>query len=132
MRVLPLCLLALAGCSSQRIAPISISTTIKPAASAPAKAESAAPPVPVKLYKKAEDLVGKPFRDLGEISGGDCQSTVQDSPPNLATARKHMQIRAAYMKANAVLLHDCQITSGVAGCYQQAICQGSALNVSSK
>ncbi|BBI92511.1 putative predicted outer membrane protein, signal [Serratia symbiotica str. Tucson] len=132
MRVLPLCLLALAGCSSQRIAPTSISTTNKPAVSAPVKAESAAPPVPVKLYKKAEDLVGKPFRDLGEVSGGDCQSTVQDSPPNLATARKHMQIRAAYMKANAVLLHDCQITSVVAGCYQQAICQGSALNVSSK
>lgn len=78
MRVLPLYLLALARCSSQRIAPTSISTTNKPAASAPVKAESAAPPVPVKLYKKAEDLVGKPFRDLGEVSGGDFQSTVQD------------------------------------------------------
>lgn len=43
-----------------------------------------------------------------------------------------MQIRASYMKANAVLLHDCQIVSGVAGCYQQAVCQGSALNVLSK
>ncbi|ANM80287.1 hypothetical protein SL267_37620 [Serratia marcescens] len=76
--------------------------------------------------------MGKPFRDLGEVSGESCQTTVQDSPPNLATARKRMQIRASYMKANAVLLHDCQIVSGVAGCYQQAVCQGSALNVSSK
>ncbi len=73
--------------------------------------------MPVKLYKKAEDLVVKPFRDLGEVFGGDCRSTIQDSLPNLATARKQMQIRAAYMKANAVLLHDCQIISGVASCY---------------
>jgi RcsF protein len=40
--------------------------------------------------------------------------------------------RAGNMKANAVLLHQCQILKGVAGCYQQAICQGSALNVSAK
>jgi RcsF protein len=94
--------------------------------------QTAARPAPVKLYKSAEELVGQPFRDLGEVSGESCQTTVQDSPPNMATARKRMQIRASYMKANAVLLHDCQIVSGVAGCYQQAICQGSALNVSSK
>jgi len=124
--------LALAGCLSQRIASTSTSITNKPDANAPTKTESAAPSVPVKLYKKAEDLVGELFHDLGEVSGGDCQSTIQDSPLNLATARKHMQIRAAYMRANAVLLHDCQITSGIAGCYQQAVCQGSALNVSSK
>ncbi|CBY28399.1 protein RcsF [Yersinia enterocolitica subsp. palearctica Y11] len=43
-----------------------------------------------------------------------------------------MQTRASYMKANAVLLHQCEILSAVPGCYQQAVCQGSALNVSSK
>ena len=124
MRVLPLCLLALAlaGCSSQRIAPSSTNSTSKPTTTSPAKATPAARPAPVKLYKSAEELVGKPFRDLGEVSGESCQTTVQDSPPNLATARKRMQIRASYMKANAVLLHDCQIVSGVAGCYQQAVC----------
>lgn len=134
MRVLPLCLLALAltGCSTRPTAPSATDTTTTKAAPAPVKAAPAARPAPVKLYKSAEELVGKPFRDLGEVSGESCQTTVQDSPPNLTTARKRMQNRASYMKANAVLLHDCQIVSGVAGCYQQAICQGSALNVSSK
>ncbi|MEX0631336.1 Rcs stress response system protein RcsF [Serratia ureilytica] len=90
------------------------------------------PPRSGKTVQKCRRARGKPFRDLGEVSGESCQTTVQDSPPNLATARKRMQIRASYMKANAVLLHDCQIVSGVAGCYQQAVCRGSALNVSSK
>lgn len=137
MRVLPLCLFALtlSGCSMLPGGSTPANKTSKPAAtssSAPAKTAPAPRPAPVKLYKNAEELVGKPFRDLGEVSGESCQTTAQDSPPNLATARKRMQIRASYMKANAVLLHDCQIISGVAGCYQQAICQGSALNVSSK
>ncbi|VTR61606.1 outer membrane lipoprotein [Serratia fonticola] len=68
------------------------------------KSHPSSPPGPVKLYKSAEELVGKPFRDLGEVSGESCQTTVQDSPPNLNTARKRMQTRASYMKANAVLL----------------------------
>jgi RcsF protein len=122
----------LQGVRRSVFAPPSTSSTSKPVSTTPAKTTPAARPAPVKLYKSAEELVGKPFRDLGEVSGESCQTTVQDSPPNLATARKRMQIRASYMKANAVLLHDCQIVSGVAGCYQQAICQGSALNVSSK
>ena len=134
MRVLPLCLLALAlaGCSSQRIAPSSTNSTSKPTTTSPAKTTPAARPAPVKLYKSAEELVGKPFRDLGEVSGESCQTTVQDSPPNLATARKRMQINAAKMKANAVLLHSCEVTSGTPGCYRQAVCLGSALNVSAQ
>jgi RcsF protein len=39
---------------------------------------------------------------------------------------------AATMKANAVLLHQCQLVTDVAGCHKQAVCQGSALNVSFK
>jgi len=76
--------------------------------------------------------VSKPFRDLGEVYGDDCQSSSQDSPPNLATARKRMQIRASGMKANAVLVHKCEIVTGAQGCYRQAICQGSALKVSNQ
>lgn len=135
MRALPLCLLALSltGCSMLQSKP---STTDKPVEQPPPVTKhspaAAARPAPVKLYKSAEELVGKPFRDLGEVSGESCQSTVQDSPPNISTARKRMQIRASYMKANAVLLHQCEIQSGVPGCYQQAVCQGSALSVSSK
>ncbi|AHG19183.1 membrane protein [Chania multitudinisentens RB-25] len=134
MRVLPLCLLALllAGCSTQHKAPSTTNSTSTPVATAPAKSVPAARPAPVRLYKNAEELLGKPFRDLGEVSGSSCQMSIQAPPPNLATARKRMQNRASSMKANAVLLHDCQIIRGVAGCYQQAICQGSALNVSAK
>ena len=134
MRVLPLCLLALAlaGCSSQRIAPSSTNSTSKPTTTAPAKTTPAARPAPVKLYKSAEELVGKPFRDLGEVSGESCQASNQDSPPNIPTARKRLQINAARMKANAVLLHRCEVTSGTPGCYRQAVCLGSALNVSAQ
>ncbi|CPR17473.1 Protein RcsF [Brenneria goodwinii] len=69
---------------------------------------------------------------MGEVSGSSCQVSVQDAPPNIATARKRMQTRATAIKANAVLLHECQIISGVAGCYRQAVCQGSALQVSNQ
>ena len=135
MRALPLCLLALSltGCSMLQSKPSTTESPVKQPPLVTKPSPTVAPrPAPVKLYKSAEELVGKPFRDLGEVSGESCQTTVQDSPPNLNTARKRMQTRASYMKANAVLLHDCQIVSGVAGCYQQAICQGSALNVSAK
>jgi RcsF protein len=43
-----------------------------------------------------------------------------------------LQINAAKMKANAVLLHRCEVTSGTPGCYRQAVCLGSALNVSAQ
>lgn len=89
-------------------------------------------PAPVKIYTNAEDLIGKPFRDLGEVTGESCQASNQDSPPNIPTARKRLQINAAKMKANAVLLHSCEVTSGTPGCYRQAVCMGNALNVSAK
>ncbi|EOA3030641.1 TPA: Rcs stress response system protein RcsF [Yersinia enterocolitica] len=135
MRALPLCLLALSltGCSMLQSKPSTTENPVKQPPPIIKPSPTAAPrPAPVKLYKSAEELVGKPFRDLGEVSGESCQSTVQDSPPSIATARKRMQTRASYMKANAVLLHQCEILSAVPGCYQQAVCQGSALNVSSK
>lgn len=134
MRALPICLIALmlGGCSMLNRSPVepvqsTVSTpkteTVKPQ---PARA------TPVRIYTRAEDLVGKPFRDLGEVSGDSCQATNQDSPPNIPTARKRMQINASRMKANAVLLHRCEVTSGTPGCYRQAVCIGSALNVSAK
>lgn len=134
MRFLPLCLIALSltGCSLlhkpyQPITPLPQSTQTESA-----KAKPATPAAPVRLYTDAADLVGKPFRDLGEVYGDDCQSSTQDSPPNIATARKRMQIKASGMKANAVLLHKCEIVSSAQGCYRQAICQGSALKVSNQ
>ncbi len=101
-----------------------------------AKTEPAKPkavrPAPVRIYTDASALVGKPFRDLGEVTGESCQASNQDSPPNIPTARKRLQINAAKMKANAVLLHSCEVTSGTPGCYRQAVCLGSALNVSAQ
>jgi len=132
MRALPLCLLALmlTGCSLihkpyQPITPLPASKT--------SPAHKVTPrPAPVKIYTDTTDLLSKPFRDLGEVSGEDCQISTQDSPANLNTARKRMQIKASSMKANAVLLHKCEIITSGAGCHRQAICQGSALKVSSQ
>jgi len=88
---------------------------------------------PVRIITNAEELVGKPFRDLGEVTGESCQASNQDSPPNIPTARKRLQINASKKaKANAVLLHNCEVTSGTPGCYRQALCVGSALNISDK
>ena len=137
MRALPLCLLAatlaLSGCSLLH-SKSENTTPVEPAKAQVSTTKTTKPtqpkPRPVKVYDNAEDLVGKPFRDLGEVTGNVCQATEQDSPPNLATARKRMQIKASTMKANAVLLHQCQVVTDVQGCYQQAVCKGSALNVS--
>ncbi len=134
MRALPICLVALtlSGCSILSRSPVEpTQSTVVPPKAEPAKPK-AAYTAPVKIYTDAEALVGKPFRDLGEVSGESCQASNQDSPPNIPTARKRMQINASKMRANAVLLHSCEVTSGTPGCYRQAVCVGSALNVSAK
>lgn len=135
MRALPICLLALmlSGCSMLSRSPVepAQSTATPPVKSEPSKPR-ATRPAPVRIYTDASELVGKPFRDLGEVSGEFCQASNQDSPPNIPTARKRLQINAARMKANAVLLHRCEVTSGTPGCYRQAVCLGSALNVSAQ
>ena len=134
MRALPICLLALmlSGCSMLSRSPVEpVKSTATPPKVEPEKPK--APRLaPVKIYTSAEALIGKPFRDLGEVSGESCQASNQDSPPNIPTARKRMQINASKMKANAVLLHSCEVTSGTPGCYRQAVCVGTALNVSAK
>ena len=137
MRALPLCLLAaslaLSGCSllhtkSETKTPVE---PVKPQTNTTKTTKTTQQRArPVKVYENAEDLVGKPFRDLGEVTGSVCQATAQDAAPNLATARKRMQIKASTMKANAVLLHQCEIVTDTPSCYQQAVCKGSALNVS--
>ena len=135
MRALPICLLALmlSGCSMLSRSPVepAQSTATPPVKSEPTKPR-ATRPAPVRIYTDASELVGKPFRDLGEVSGESCQASNQDSPPNIPTARKRLQINAARMKANAVLLHRGEVTSGTPGCYRQAVCLGSALNVSAQ
>ncbi|ACS84685.1 Rcs stress response system protein RcsF [Musicola paradisiaca] len=135
MRAVPVLLLALSltGCSllHKPAAPAPQPQTPS-AVETPPQPKPAPHPAPAVLYKSAEELVGKPFRDMGEVSGSSCQASAQDAPPSIPSAKKKMQSRAASMKANAVLLHDCQIVSNVAGCYRQAICQGSALKVSAQ
>lgn len=135
MRALPICLLAvmLSGCSVLSRSPVEpVPSTATPPQVKPEKSKTSHIPAPVRVYSSAEDLLGSPFRDLGEVSGVSCQTTNQDSPANIPMARKRMQINAAKMRANAVLQHNCEITSGEAGCYRQAVCLGSALQVSSQ
>ncbi|EJQ2008027.1 Rcs stress response system protein RcsF [Cronobacter sakazakii] len=134
MRALPICFLAfiLSGCSVLSRSPVEpVQSTASPQKSEPVRQKTVRP-APVKIYTNAADLVGKPFRDLGEVSGESCQASNQDSPPNIPTARKRLQINASKMKANAVLLHSCEVTSGTPGCYRQAVCLGSALSVPTK
>ncbi len=136
MRALPICLLALmlSGCSMLSRSPVKQLLPSRPqqSTSEPQRKPKVVRPAPVRIITKADELVGKPFRELGEVSGESCQATNQDSPPNIPTARKRMQINAAKMKANAVLLHSCEVTSGTPGCYRQAVCIGSALNITAK
>ncbi|MGV7959852.1 Rcs stress response system protein RcsF [Photorhabdus tasmaniensis] len=80
----------------------------------------------VKLYTKSEDLLSASFKDLGIVSGQSCRGSLQDPPANITIARNQMITKAAHLNANAVLLHRCEMLSGQ-GCYQVAICEGSAL-----
>ncbi|WP_032984481.1 Rcs stress response system protein RcsF, partial [Cronobacter condimenti] len=100
MRALPICLLAfiLSGCSVLSRSPVEpAQSTASPQKSEPVRQKTVRP-APVRIYTNAEDLVGKPFRDLGEVTGDSCQASNQDSPPNIPTARKRLQINASKMK----------------------------------
>lgn len=135
MRALPICLLALmlSGCSLLSRSPVEPAKSTAAAPKAEPEKPRATRPAPVRIITDAEELVGKPFRDLGEVTGESCQASTQDSPPNIPTARKRLQINASKKaKANAVLLHSCEVTSGTPGCYRQAICVGSALDISAQ
>ncbi|MBI6548965.1 Rcs stress response system protein RcsF [Xenorhabdus lircayensis] len=131
MRVLPICFMTLfmVGCTSL---PTQVDKTNMPDSklkhrSAKKNKESSY----VRLYTKTDELLGLPFKDLGIVAGESCRSTLQDPPANIATARQNMLAKAAYLNANAVLLHQCAILSGQ-GCYQIAICEGSALLTTNK
>lgn len=130
MRLFPLCVFALllAGCSARHETP----APHQPLFPAKTTEPSHNKPVhhPVEIFTSATDLVNKPFKDRGEVSGEDCQATAQSSPATISTARKRMQIKASELKANAVLLHQCTVITTAEGCYRQAVCQGSALQVS--
>ncbi|BCU56898.1 Rcs stress response system protein RcsF [Enterobacter kobei] len=134
MRALPICLLALmlSGCSMLSRSPVEPAKNTATTTRTEPEKPKAPRPAPVRIITNAEELVGKPFRDLGEVSGDSCQATNQDSPPNIPTARKRMQINASKLRANAVLQHSCEVTSGTPGCYRQAVCIGTALNITAK
>lgn len=131
MRVLPICLIALllSGCSLLNRSPVNQPSGKFSVQNSERQKTRNFHNTTVKLYRSTEDLVGKPFRDLGEVSGESCQVSNQDSPPDIPAARRLLQINAGKRNANAVLLHQCEITSGTPGCYRQAICLGSALDI---
>lgn len=82
----------------------------------------------IKLMNSPEELLGMPFKDLGVVSGEDCRKNSKSPPANLDSAKNSMLTQAAYIAADAVLLHQCQ-TSTAPGCYQATICEGSALKI---
>lgn len=122
---LSLVLLVLSGCSRhhQPIKPIPQPFDSEHSANLQLQAQH------VHLYKNPTELLSLPFRDMGEVSGQDCQKKKSDKPASLSAARQALQLNAAEMKANAVLIHLCKIRTHVGKCYRQARCQGSALLV---
>lgn len=76
MRALPICLLALmlSGCSMLSRSPVEpVQSTATPPKAEPAKPK-APRAAPVRIITKADELVGKPFRELGEVSGESCRN----------------------------------------------------------
>ncbi|NYY76932.1 hypothetical protein DMI62_18505 [Escherichia coli] len=80
------------------------------------KAEPAKPKAPratpVRILYQCRRISRQTVPRSGEVSGDSCRASNQDSPPSIPTARKRMQTNASKMKANAVLLHSCEVTSG--------------------
>lgn len=79
MRALPICLVALllSGCSMLSRSPVEpVQSTATPPKAEPEKPK-APRATPVRIITNAEDLVGKPFRDLGEVSGESCQASTR-------------------------------------------------------
>ncbi|KMJ46752.1 Rcs stress response system protein RcsF [Xenorhabdus khoisanae] len=131
MRVLPICFMALfmVGCTS-------LSTQVDKSSTSDSElkrqsVKKSKTPSYVRLYTKTDELLGLPFKDLGIVAGESCRSTLQDPPASIAIARQNMLAKANYLNANAVLLHKCAILPGQ-GCYQIAICEGSALLTTNK
>ncbi|MEX0446897.1 Rcs stress response system protein RcsF [Xenorhabdus sp. SGI246] len=126
MRMLPVCFLVLfmVGCTSL---PTRFDKTERPDSETEnysiRKNQSA---TNIRLYTKPDELLGSPFKDLGIVAGESCRNTLQDPPASIAVARQKMLAKASGLNANAVLLHQCAILPGQ-GCYQIAICEGSAL-----
>ncbi|PHI30643.1 Rcs stress response system protein RcsF [Budvicia aquatica] len=84
-------------------------------------------PTVIPIYTNAQDVVGKPFRDLGEVSGESCQESKRDKAPNISVARKNMQVSALAKNADAIMLYSCESLQNESGCYRQVMCTGSAL-----
>ena len=82
----------------------------------------------VKLYKDRNELTGINYIATGKTSGVSCQLLQQDRPPSIPEARSDLQHNAAKM-GNAVILDSCQSLGGFSGCYQAAVCQGTAIRI---
>ena len=123
----------LSGCSMLTDLPLSLLKALQPRRLNLSRANRAPPARPQYVFTPMRQswLVNRSAIWVKYLASS-CQASNQDSPPNIPTARKRSQINAARMKANAVLLHRCEVTSGTPGCYRQAVCLGSALNVSAQ
>lgn len=91
MRALPICLVALmlSGCSMLSRSPVEpVQSTATPPKAEPEKPK-APRAAPVRIITNAEDLVGKPFRDLGEVSGESCQHPTRFSAEHSNRTQTH-------------------------------------------
>lgn len=79
MRALPICLVALmlSGCSMLSRSPVEPVQSTAPQPKAEPAKPKAPRATPVRIYTNAEELVGKPFRDLGEVSGDSARPPIR-------------------------------------------------------
>ena len=114
MRALPICLLALmlSGCSMLSRSPVEPAQSTATRQLNLSRANRAPPARPQYVFTPMRQswLVNRSAIWVKYLASPAASN--QDSPPNIPTARKRLQINAARMKANAVLLHRCEVTSG--------------------
>ncbi|HAD43299.1 MAG TPA: hypothetical protein DCF97_09290 [Plesiomonas shigelloides] len=86
-------------------------------------------PSTITLYEKSSELEGVEYKNIGHVQGDVCQADSRDKPASLTEARNVTLRKVQEMGGNGLLLNQCLMLTGVPGCEQLALCQGSAIIV---
>ncbi|XPE53637.1 Rcs stress response system protein RcsF [Shigella flexneri] len=85
----------------------------------------------INLYQ-CRRIHRRTVRDLGEDQWRLCRPLIRTLRPAFQPRVSQYEINTSKMKANAVLLHSCEVTGGTRSCMRQAVCIGSALNITAE
>ncbi len=92
----------LSGCSMLSRSPVEPVQSTAPQPKAEPAKPKAPRATPVRIYTNAEELVGKPFRDLGEVSGDSCQASFLYKQKTTYDVLKSLVITEIYIRDNDV------------------------------